>query len=817
MICNVTLRAEYIPSPPSDFIATAYNRTQINLTWTNAGTNNTYIEWNTAEHWAIGAGTEIYNSTGTSYEHTGRSPSTPYYYQAWSWNETDSTYSLTNSSGNDTTLANTLPAFSGFTVVNESTVGSMSIFWNVTIIDVDGDTFDWTIECNNSDSDGANGASSGAKSLQLTGLDYSSSYKVWVNATDQYGTNSSWYTFTTRPEYVPDKPNDFNANAYNRTQINLTWSKGNEADNTYIVAKLGSDPTNRTGGTNIYNNTGTSYSHTSLSPSQHWYYRAWSWNATDKTWSSTYSSANTSTLKNNPPSFGTPTPANGSTNLSLSLTWQISLADANGDTFNWTVQCSNGQQSSANGASNGTKSLSISSLTYSTNYTVWVNSTDSQNWTRKWYTFTTRSQYVPNAPIGFTATAASSNQINLAWTKGTNANHTRIQRKTGSYPLNISDGTNIYNSTGTSYSNIGLTAGTTYYYRTWSWNTTDKLWSTNNASANSTTNSGGSTPPYTPPYTPPPSGEEPTITEEVEDLYDITLNEDFYANDTNGDGIADTFTDPNGILHDEHAANINGNASFLISVDGDVDKLFIWDTEADTITPVNHSTGDIIDTEVNADVKTIIITVSSEKVNWTYMEINDQYPDNPDLIVKTADGRTILSDMMWRENDTIYILDDPATEYLLIYSYKEEGFLFDVLLELTPDSVYAGQNITALVTMINVGEPGMVNGTLNYTIYKGEEIVWSELENVSVLGQKAINKTISTKGLGVGEYTCEVVYAYGDNTTASARASFTITPIPQQLISPTLPPIVPIILAVAAISAFVAFLIWFLKKRRHAE
>jgi hypothetical protein len=624
MICNVTLRAEYIPSPPSDFNATAYNRTQVNLTLVNAGSNITYVEWNTIEHWARNAGTEIYNSTGTSYEHTGLSPSTTYYYQAWSWNETDQTFSVLNVSGNDTTTVNSLPGLAWFMVPNGSMVISlplsMSIFWNVTIYDVDGDLFNWTIECNNSDTAGLTGETDGVKSLSVS-VAYRSAYMVWVNATDQYGTNSSWYVFTTR------------------------------------------------------------------------------------------------------------------------------------------------------------------------------------------------AQYIPNAPSNFTATAASSSQINLAWTKGTNANHTRIQRKTGSYPLNISDGTNVYNSTSISYSNIGLTAGTTYYYRAWSWNTTDELWSTNNASANSTTNSGGSTPPYTPP----PSETEPTITEEVEDLYDITLNEDFYANDTNDDGIADTFIDPNGILNDERTVNINGNASFLISVDGDLDKLFLWDTEADTITQVTHSIGEITGTDVDTDAQTITITVSIEKTHWTYIEINDPYPNNSDLIVKTADERTISSDMMWRENDTIYILDDPVTEYLCIYSNKEEGFLFDVLLELTPDSVYAGQNITALVTMINVGEPGMVNGTLNYTIYKGEEIVWSETENVSVLGQKVINKLIPTKGLSVGEHTCEVVYVYGGNTTASAHTSFTIFPITPRLTPTPLPPIVAIILAVVVLLAFAVFLFRFFKKRRHTE
>jgi hypothetical protein len=190
--------------------------------------------------------------------------------------------------------------------------------------------------------------------------------------------------------------------------------------------------------------------------------------------------------------------------------------------------------------------------------------------------------------------------------------------------------------------------------------------------------------------------------------------------------------------------------------------------------------GEIVDTEVDADAETVTITISIEKANWTYIEITDQYPDNPDLIVKTADGRTISSDMYWRENGKVYVLDDPATEYLFIYSYGEEGFLFDVLLELTPDSVHVGEDITALITLINVGELGTVNGTVNYTLHKGDDdVIWSAEENVSVLGQKAYNKTILTDELSPGSYTYEVVYSYGDDQTASSSKTFIINAVPQ--------------------------------------
>ena len=298
--------------------------------------------------------------------------------------------------------------------------------------------------------------------------------------------------------------------------------------------------------------------------------------------------------------------------------------------------------------------------------------------------------------------------------------------------------------------------------------------------------------------------EEPSNTtmNEIEEKYNVVINLPFYANDTDFDGIVDTFTDPNGVLASLHNTTIGGNASFLIYVYGDLDKLFMWDAEADTITPVTHNIGTIIDTVTDTDEKTITMIVSIEKANWTYIEVTDPYPDNLNLTVKTSDGRTISPDKIWRENNKVYVLDDPATEYLFIYGYEPVGFLFDVILELTTDSVFEGEDISALITLINVGESGLVNGTVNYTLSKSGVIIWSKGESVSVLGQKAFNKTILTEELSSGEYTYEVVYSYGDNQTASAQDTFTVKAQPSEEIPLWIIVIIVLILIIIIIIAF---------------
>lgn len=72
------------------------------------------------------------------------------------------------------------------------------------------------------------------------------------------------------------------------------------------------------------------------------------------------------------------------------------------------------------------------------------------------------------APANVTGFAASpgDHQITLTWTNPASGyTGIKIVFKTGSYPTGQADGTQIYNSTGTSYTHTGLTNGTMYFYK----------------------------------------------------------------------------------------------------------------------------------------------------------------------------------------------------------------------------------------------------------------------------------------------------------------------------------------------------------------
>jgi hypothetical protein len=126
-------------------------------------------------------------------------------------------------------------------------------------------------------------------------------------------------------------------------------------------------------------------------------------NATDPTGSGLYTRKwfIFTTKGNLPPTFGLPTPSNGSISPPLNLNWSILISDFEGDAFNWTIECSNGQTSGGTSASNGIKSLALV-VTNLTTYKVWVNATDpagSVQYTRKWFTFSTSASVPPSLPI----------------------------------------------------------------------------------------------------------------------------------------------------------------------------------------------------------------------------------------------------------------------------------------------------------------------------------------------------------------------------------------------------------------------------------
>lgn len=71
-----------------------------------------------------------------------------------------------------------------------------------------------------------------------------------------------------------------------------------------------------------------------------------------------------------------------------------------------------------------------------------------------------------NEPADFKG-IPSAEEISLFWVKGTGSTNTLIRYKTGSYPSDVLDGTEVYFDSETSVLHTGLTRGTTYFYKAW--------------------------------------------------------------------------------------------------------------------------------------------------------------------------------------------------------------------------------------------------------------------------------------------------------------------------------------------------------------
>ena len=95
----------------------------------------------------------------------------------------------------------------------------------------------------------------------------------------------------------------------------------------------------------------------------------------------------------------------------------------------------------------------------------------------------------PTPPTGLTATAFGSTQIDLSWTKGTNATHTYIEWNTEQI-WDRGKGIEVCNITLSGYSHTPLTPNTNYRYQAWSYDSNSNLWNDTYASVNQTTGYG---------------------------------------------------------------------------------------------------------------------------------------------------------------------------------------------------------------------------------------------------------------------------------------------------------------------------------------
>ena len=328
-------------------------------------------------------------------------------------------------------------------------------------------------------------------------MSYGTVYYWRIVAWDNQGASNSspiWH-FTTVAATPPGDPSNLNAQNPTSTSIYLTWTKGSGSDNTVIRAKTSGWPTSPDDGTSVYNGTGTSTTHSSLSSGQIYYYRAWAYNISTGLFSTGYSQDSEYTKPGDPSNLAIV----GVTRTTINLTWSKGTG---GDktmirrsTGTYPSSPSSGVEAYFGTGTSCTDTGLTPGTTYY--YRAWAYDSDSTYYSDGYaQTYgTTLPNSPPNAPSSPSPSNGSTNvdvSANLGWTcsdpDGDPLTYD-VYFGTSSNPPLVSSG-----QSGTTYDPGPMNYGTTYYWRIVAWD--------DQSASNSSPIWHFTTKPNTPPNTP---------------------------------------------------------------------------------------------------------------------------------------------------------------------------------------------------------------------------------------------------------------------------------------------------------------------------
>lgn len=116
------------------------------------------------------------------------------------------------------------------------------------------------------------------------------------------------------------------------------------------------------------------------------------------------------------------------------------------------------------------------------------------------------------------------------------------------------------------------------------------------------------------------------------------------------------------------------------------------------------------------------------------------------------------------------------------WSQVNPGALFDIAIEGTTPDTPAGEDILSKITLINVGEPGLTQVLVDFTIRNADgKVVKKVAQGALVDTQYEFLKSFSTKDMPPGTYTITAVLTYqGQTEPAVTEEEFVITPADTQ-------------------------------------
>jgi titin len=465
------------PTAPSGLTLTAASPTQINLGWTDNSADETGFSIERAPDNAGTAGTYAVVTSvaanATSYQNTGLTASTTYWYRVRAFNANgNSTYTTAVSVA---TLAPPPPppnAPSGLTLAPVSPT-QINLSWT----DNSSDETSFIIERAPDVAGGAGTfapiATVGANvtSYSSTGLTASTTYWYRVQASNANGSSAySAAVSASTPQAPPAAPTVLALAAVSSSQINLTWTDNATNETGFSIERApdnagtpGTFAQIATVGANV-----ASYNNTGLAASTTYWYRVRAFNGSGN--SGYTNAASAATLAPPPPAAPGGLTLSAASPTQINLTWADNSSDETSFSIERAPDVAGGAGTFAPIATVGANVTSYSNTGLTPNTTYWYRVQASNANGNSAYSAAVSAatpQSLPTAPTALAAAGVSTSQINLTWTDNAN-NETgfSVERAPdnagtpGTFAAIAAVGANT-----TSYNNTGLPANTTYWYR----------------------------------------------------------------------------------------------------------------------------------------------------------------------------------------------------------------------------------------------------------------------------------------------------------------------------------------------------------------
>jgi hypothetical protein len=446
------------PTAPTGLSASMASSTSINLSWTDASTNETgfQIERSTTS----GSGFSLINTTSanaTSFNDTGLNPGTTYYYRIRSTNAGGSSAYTSESSATTSSSGPTAPTGLSATAVSSSGI-------NLSWTDASGDETGFQVERSTTSGSGftlITTTAANATSYSDASLTANTTYYYRIRATN--GTGSSAYTAEASATTLvapPSQPKFPTASAASSTSINVGWADNSSNETGFEIER---STTSGSGFVLIHTTAAnvTTYSNTGLNEGTTYYYRIRAINAGG---SSAYTVQAAATTSFTVPAAPTALTAQAESSTSVMLNWSDESSNETAFKIERSVTENQGFVEVGTAQANVTSHIDYG-LTPSTKYVYRIRSSNPAG--NSSYTATatvTTAPLPPTAPTGLVAAVASSTSVNISWVdKSDSEVEFEIERSLTSGSGFVLVGTAEANAT--LYLDNDLTPTTNYYYR----------------------------------------------------------------------------------------------------------------------------------------------------------------------------------------------------------------------------------------------------------------------------------------------------------------------------------------------------------------